>query len=111
MLVPGDQVEYGIKLSHYHDRLDEKLKGKLLLVVSKNRFDDKLKKTILNDLKQTKDRKRLLPSLSKESLGKVICEIISTISRFSIHRYSFFIIEMLKVTISSRFLFLDSIVV
>lgn len=60
MLVPGDQVEYGIKLSHYHDRLDEKLKGKLLLVVSKNRFDDKLKK---NDIKQTKDRKRPLPSL------------------------------------------------
>ena len=108
MLVPGDQIEYGIKLSHYHDRLDEKLKGKLLLVVSKNRFDDKLKK---NDIKQTKDRKRPLPSLQGISQGKVICEIISTISRFSIHRYSFFIIEMLKVTISSRFLFLDSIVV
>lgn len=107
MLVPGDQVEYGIKLSHYHDRLDEKLKGKLLLVVSKNRFDDKLKKTILNRQKI----ENVLFLLSKESLGKVICEIISTISRFSIHRYSFFIIEMLKVTISSRFLFLDSIVV
>lgn len=107
MLVPGNQVEYGIKLSHYHDRLDEKLKGKLLLVVSKNRFDDKLKKTILNRQKI----ENVLFLLSKESLGKVICEIISTISRFSIHRYSFFIIEMLKVTISSRFLFLDSIVV
>lgn len=107
MLVPGDQIEYGIKLSHYHDRLDEKLKGKLLLVVSKNRFDDKLKKTILNRQKI----ENVLFLLSKESLGKVICEIISTISRFSIHRYSFFIIEMLKVTISSRFLFLDSIVV
>lgn len=82
MLVPGDQVEYGIKLSHYHDRLDEKLKGKLLLVVSKNRFDDKLKKTILNDLKRTKDRKRPLPSLQGISQGKVICEIISTILVF-----------------------------
>lgn len=64
MLVPGDQVEYGIKLSHYHDRLDEKLKGKLLLVVSKNRFDDKLKKTILNRQKI----ENVLFLLSKESL-------------------------------------------
>lgn len=78
MLVPGDQVEYGIKLSHYHDRLDEKLKGKLLLVVSKNRFDDKLKKTILNRQKI----ENVLFLLSKESLGKVICEIISTILVF-----------------------------
>lgn len=64
MLVPGDQIEYGIKLSHYHDRLDEKLKGKLLLVVSKNRFDDKLKKTILNRQKI----ENVLFLLSKESL-------------------------------------------
>lgn len=64
MLVPGNQVEYGIKLSHYHDRLDEKLKGKLLLVVSKNRFDDKLKKTILNRQKI----ENVLFLLSKESL-------------------------------------------
>lgn len=78
MLVPGNQVEYGIKLSHYHDRLDEKLKGKLLLVVSKNRFDDKLKKTILNRQKI----ENVLFLLSKESLGKVICEIISTILVF-----------------------------